>query len=86
MKKKNLKIVKLKRKQNYSYRRKILISDLILLISIGIHDFEKTKKGIETMEGEVMKQRNNLNAIYGAVQQTEKLLKLSRGETDGKKV
>ena len=49
-------------------------------------DFEKTKKGIETMEGEVMKQRNNLNAIYGAVQQTEKLLKLSRGETDGKKV
>ena len=44
MKKKNLKIVKLKRKQNYSYRRKILISDLALLISIGIHDFEKTKK------------------------------------------
>ena len=44
MKKKNLKIVKLKRKQNYSYRRKILISDLTLLISIGIHDFEKTKK------------------------------------------
>ena len=44
MKKKNLKIVKLKRKQDYSYRRKILISDLTLLISIGIHDFEKTKK------------------------------------------
>jgi len=44
MKKKNLKIVKLKRKQNYSYRRKILISDLALLISIGIHGFEKAKK------------------------------------------
>ena len=44
MKKKNLKIVKLKRKQNYSYRRKILISDLTLLISIGIHGFEKIKK------------------------------------------
>ena len=44
MKKKNLKIVNLKRKQNYSYRRKILISDLALLISIGIHDFEKIKK------------------------------------------
>ena len=44
MKKKNLKIIKLKRKQNYSYRRKILIFDLTLLISIGIHDFEKTKK------------------------------------------
>ena len=49
-------------------------------------DFDKTKKGIETMEAEVMKQRNNLNAIYGAVQQTEKLLKLSKGETDGKKI
>ena len=44
MKKKNLKIVNLKRKQNYSYRRKILISDLTLLMSIGIHDFEKIKK------------------------------------------
>jgi len=44
MKKKNLKIIKLKRKKNYSYKRKILISDLTLLISIGIHDFEKTKK------------------------------------------
>ena len=44
MKKKNLKIVKLKRKQNYSYRRKILISDLTLLMSIGIHGFEKIKK------------------------------------------
>ena len=44
MKKKNLKIVKLKRKQNYSYRRKILISDLALLMSIGIHGFEKIKK------------------------------------------
>tara|TARA_B100000579_G_C22697496_1_gene788145 strand:+ start:357 stop:767 length:411 start_codon:yes stop_codon:yes gene_type:complete len=44
MKKKNLKIVKLKRKQNFSYKRKILISDLVLLISVGIHDFEKNKK------------------------------------------
>jgi len=44
MKKKNLKIVKLKKKQNYSYKRKILISDLNLLISVGIHSFEKTKK------------------------------------------
>ena len=30
--------------------------------------------------------RNNLNAVYGAMQQTEKLLKLSRGEENGKKV
>ena len=44
MKKKNLEIIKLKPKQDYSYKRKILISDLTLLISIGIHDFEKIKK------------------------------------------
>ena len=44
MKKKNLKIIKLSQKKNYSYKRKIIISDLILLLSIGIHDFEKIKK------------------------------------------
>jgi len=49
-------------------------------------DFDKTKKSVENLEKEVVAQRNNLNAIYGALQQTEKLLKLSKGETDGKKV
>ena len=44
MKKKELKIIKLKTKKNYTYKRKIIISDLILLLSIGIHDFEKEKK------------------------------------------
>ena len=44
MKKKNLKIIKLKPKEDYSYKRKVLISDLTLLMSIGIHDFEKIKK------------------------------------------
>ena len=49
-------------------------------------DFDKTKKSVENLEKEVVNQRNNLNAIYGALQQTEKLLKLSKGETNGKKV
>ena len=48
--------------------------------------FDKTKKGIETMEKEVLGQRNNLNAIFGAMQQTEKLLKLSKEKKDDKKV
>jgi len=63
---------------------KILQEELSILQA----DFEKTKKSVETMEKEVVNQRNNLNAIYGALQQTEKLLKLSRGEqkADGKKV
>ena len=43
-KKKNLKIVKLRSKKNYTYKRKIIISDLTLLLSIGIHKFEKIKK------------------------------------------
>ena len=50
-------------------------------------DFDKTKRSVETMEKEIANGRNNLNAIYGALQQTEKLLKLSKGETtDGTKV
>ena len=44
MKKKNLKIIKLKPKQSYSYKRKVLITDLTLQMFIGIHDFEKKKK------------------------------------------
>ena len=51
-------------------------------------DFDKTKKSVETMVKESILQRNNLNAIYGAMQQTEKLLKMVQGEqkADGKKV
>ena len=44
MKKKKLEVIKLRPKQDYSYKRKVLISDLTLLMSIGIHDFEKIKK------------------------------------------
>tara|TARA_B100001113_G_C20838597_1_gene504356 strand:- start:28 stop:228 length:201 start_codon:yes stop_codon:yes gene_type:complete len=55
-------------------------------LSILQADFDKTKRSVETMEKDIANQRNNLNAIYGALQQTEKLLRLSKGETDGKKV
>ena len=44
MKKKKFKIIRLIPKQDYSYKRKVLINDLTLLISIGIHDFEKIEK------------------------------------------
>ena len=49
-------------------------------------DFDKTKKQIEGVEKDVMTMRNNLNAVYGAMQQTEKLLKLSKETKNGKKV
>jgi 7,8-dihydroneopterin aldolase/epimerase/oxygenase len=43
MRKKKLNIVKFKKEQKFVYKRKVIINDLILFISIGIHDFEKTK-------------------------------------------
>ena len=55
-------------------------------LSILQADFDKTKRSVETMEKDIANQRNNLNAIYGALQQTEKLLRLSKGESEGKKV
>ena len=39
-----MKIIKLKLKERYKYKRKIIIKNLILNISIGIHNFEKRKK------------------------------------------
>ena len=61
---------------------KVLLEELAVLQA----DFDKTKEGIETMEKELGGQKSNLNAIYGALQQTEKLLRLSKGEQNGKKV
>ena len=61
---------------------KLLSEELAVLKA----DFDKTKKSIETMEKEVLSARNNLNAIFGAMQQTEKLIKLSKEKKDGKKV
>ena len=86
MKKKNLKIVKLKRKQNYSYRRKILISDLTLLISIGIHDFEKTKKqevkfniNID-INSSLVPNENNLNSIVNYETIVKTITKLTKNK------
>ncbi|MEC7143577.1 MAG: dihydroneopterin aldolase [Pseudomonadota bacterium] len=39
-----MKIVKLKEKDKYKYKRKVSIKNLILKISVGLHDFEKIKK------------------------------------------
>ncbi len=39
-----MKILKFKNKQKFKYNKKILIKDLILFISVGIHQFEKLKK------------------------------------------
>ncbi len=39
-----MKILKFKNKQKFKYKKKIIIKDLILFLSVGIHDFEKLKK------------------------------------------
>ena len=39
-----MKIVKLKLKEKFKYKRKVIIKNLVLNIFIGIHDFEKKKK------------------------------------------
>ena len=39
-----MKIIKFKPNIKYKYQRKVLIKNLILNISVGIHDFEKKKK------------------------------------------
>ena len=39
-----MKIVKFRERKYFSYKRKILVRDLILKISVGIHSFEKRKK------------------------------------------
>ena len=39
-----MKILKFKNKQKFKYNKKVIIKDLILLLSVGIHKFEKLKK------------------------------------------
>jgi len=39
-----MKIIKFKKKEKFKYKRKVIIKDLILNISIGIHNFEKSNK------------------------------------------
>ena len=39
-----MKIIKFKTKEQFKYKRKVVIKNLILNIFIGIHDFEKKKK------------------------------------------
>ena len=64
-----MKIIKFKEKKHFNYKRKILIRDLVLKISVGIHDFEKKKKqrvkfnlDINT-DPSLVPDDNNLNSI-----------------------
>ena len=39
-----MRIIKFKKNEKFKYKRKVIIKDLILNMSIGIHTFEKKKK------------------------------------------
>ncbi|MDA8763919.1 dihydroneopterin aldolase [Candidatus Pelagibacter bacterium] len=59
-----MKIIKLKLKNNFKYKRKVIIKNLVLNIFIGIHNFEKKKKqrvrfNIEVITNPNIKPNNN---------------------------
>ena len=86
MKKKNLKIIKLKPKENYSYKRKVLITDLTIQMLIGIHDFEKIKKqevkfNINVdIDPSLVPVENNLNSIVNYETVIKNITKLTKNK------
>tara|TARA_B100000242_G_scaffold200883_1_gene145383 strand:+ start:491 stop:886 length:396 start_codon:yes stop_codon:yes gene_type:complete len=59
-----MKIIKFKKREKFKYKRKVVIKDLILNISIGIHSFEKQKKqrvkfNIKILTDPLLKPNNN---------------------------
>ena len=47
-------------------------------------DFEEMKKNIQKVEVDLVQMRANMNAINGAIQQTDRLLNKLRNESDSK--
>ena len=64
-----MKIIKFKDKKKYKYNRKVSIKNLILKISVGLHDFEKEKRqrvrfNIDiTTYSNIKPNNNNLSSI-----------------------
>ena len=59
-----MKIIKFKKREKFKYKRKVVIKDLMLNISIGIHNFEKRKKqrvkfNIKILTDPLLKPNNN---------------------------
>ena len=64
-----MKIIEFRDKKKYKYKRKVSIKNLILKISVGLHDFEKIKKqrvrfniDIST-DSNIKPNNNNLSSI-----------------------
>ena len=78
-----MKIIKFKKKEKFKYKRKVIIRDLILNISIGIHNFEKKKKqrvkfNIEILTNPyVLPNSKDLNTILNYEEIVGKIEKIS---------
>ena len=84
-----MRIIKFKKNEKFKYKRKVIIKDLILNISIGIHTFEKKKKqrvklNIEILTNpHVYPNNKDLNTILNyedVVKKIEKLTHLKHHE------
>ena len=78
-----MKIIKFKKKEKFKYKRKVIIKDLILNISIGIHNFEKKKRqrvkfNIEILTNPYVTPNNkNLNSILDYEKIVNKIEKIA---------
>ena len=78
-----MKIIKFKKKEKFKYKRKVIIKDLILNISIGIHNFEKKKKqrvkfNIEILTNPyVLPNNKDLNSIINYEEIVSKIEKIT---------
>ena len=78
-----MRIIKFKKNEKFKYKRKVIIKDLILNISIGIHTFEKKKKqrvklNIEILTNpHVYPNNKDLNTILNYEEVVKKIEKLT---------
>ena len=78
-----MKIIKFKKKEKFKYKRKVIIKDLILNISIGIHNFEKKKRqrvkfNIEILTNPYVTPNNkDLNSILNYEEIVSKIEKIA---------
>ena len=79
-----MKIIKFKNKKKFKYKRKVSIKNLILKISVGLHDFEKKKKqrvrfniDIST-DSNIKPNNNNLASIVNYEDTINKITSLTK--------
>ena len=78
-----MKIIKFKKKEKFKYKRKVIIKDLILNISIGIHNFEKKNRqrvrfNIEILTNPYVTPNNkDLNSILNYEEIVSKIEKIA---------